>query len=75
MSRRSWEVELDPGCRDAGLADVGPFLVGEEVIVLEMLALAGAAREVEAVADHVFPRVDRRLQRTRGSPGHPRQFA
>ena len=58
-------VELQPGDGDAGLAHIGH--VGQIEVVMEKLAVAGGAGEVEAVADDVLPGV-RQASRIWASP-------
>ncbi len=55
------KVELNPGGRDARLANVRTHLVGQDMIVPEKFARAGAAGDVQTVRDDVVPGVPHRL--------------
>src|SRR5271157_4893991 len=65
------KVELDPGGRDARLTNVRTHLVGQDMIVPEKFARAGAAADVQTVRNDVLPGVSHRLQQAAvaGGPG------
>ena len=52
------QVKLDPGCADAGFADVRGYVVGEQMIFVKVFPRTGGTGDIESILDDILPGIE-----------------